>query len=325
MLGCSAAPDGVARSCNLQRTALPGYKHSSCPYRANDVSCVLCVQAEEALSAAAAKFRQVTTVADTLSTPAKASASADAPPASASPSGDTSRVLSGHSPAGGDTPAAMDDLKAAFSELRRQTAEAEQAKAAAADAGAACEWLGQQLAATEAQLQQLKDHLREQPSPDVQRGQRTVRGAAAMAGAINQWSRATHTELHHSITTSKSIPLSSATSADDVDETGTPVPSPVPVPAPLDMSGGFNVSPISRHRPETKRRRERGRAAEEAAIREVAVADKEAKGANAGETNNTEHMTTADKSESQLSLGLRGGTSVAEQFRARRRRGRAHQ
>eukprot|EP01046_Picozoa_sp_COSAG06_P105767 COSAG06_NODE_52024_length_308_cov_0.980861_2_plen_49_part_01 len=49
----------------------------------------------------------------------------------------------------------MDDLKAAFSELRRQTAEAEQAKAAAADAGAACEWLGQQLAATEAQLQHL--------------------------------------------------------------------------------------------------------------------------------------------------------------------------
>ncbi len=246
------------------------------------------------------------TEAVTLSTPAKTSTSAG------------SGVPSGESPAGGHTPAAMGDLKAAFSELRRQTAEAEQAKAAAADAGAACEWLGQQLAATEEQLQQLKDHLREQQqpahTPQVQRAH--VRGATAMADAINQWSEATHTELHHATTSSNRLSPSPAA--------GTPVPSPIPVPmpAPMDLSGGFDVSPISKHRPESKGRRERGNAAESTAKTEaIKMVAATAKAAMERE----EHESGGGRIDRELSLGLRGGPSVAAQFRARRRRGKANQ
>eukprot|EP01043_Picozoa_sp_COSAG02_P012284 COSAG02_NODE_472_length_21636_cov_767.911366_8_plen_227_part_00 len=226
----------------------------------------------------------------------------------------------------------MDDLKAAFSELRRQTAEAEQAKAAAADAGAACEWLGQQLAATEAQLQHLKDHLREQQpanAPQVQRAH--VRGAAAMVGAINQWSDAAHIKLHHVATSSNSLsPSPAATLADRIDETGTPVPSPVPVPvpAPMDLSGGFDVSPISKHRPESKGRRERRStsesAAKTAAIKTVAATAKAAKEDTEQHKEGVE-LEAGGMIDRELSLGLRGGPSVAAQFRARRRRGKAHQ
>ena len=176
--------------------------------------------AEGALAAAQDAARRLAT-AERLATPSKVECEADADGV-ATPQGDVAP-----SPATGHTPAAMKELKNAFSQLRRQTEETEKAKAVAADAGAACEWLGEQLAQTEQQVERLTQRLRQAEHAQESTGGVEVQEHEQMlAKAVTQWADATETELHK--------------------EEASPQAEALPLPQPIrpEHSGGFDISPI---------------------------------------------------------------------------------